>query len=66
VGKKLLIEQYWLTSVEDMNGEKKYPWMWSGAQGRTHYSGARGPWFDPAPKAQDGVSGAPVSLLSDN
>jgi hypothetical protein len=32
------------------NKEITFRWMWSGAHGSTHDSGARGPGFDPTPK----------------
>ncbi len=41
-------------------------WMWSGAHGSTHDSGARGPGFDPSPKPRTAFSEALISLLSDN
>jgi hypothetical protein len=41
-------------------------WMWSGAFGGTHDSGARGPGFDPTPKPRMAFSEALISLLSDN
>jgi hypothetical protein len=40
---------------------EKRMWMWSGAHGSTHDSGARGPWFDPTSSSE-----APISLLSGN
>ena len=43
-------------------------WMWTGAHGSTHDSGARGPGFDSTyTQTQDGIySEALISLLSDN
>jgi hypothetical protein len=41
-------------------------WMWSGAQGSTHKSGARGPGFDPTPNPGWHFLEAIISLLSDN
>jgi hypothetical protein len=41
-------------------------WMWSGAHGSTHNSGARGPGFDPTPKPRTAFLEALIPLLSDN
>jgi hypothetical protein len=45
-----------------------YEWMWSGAHGSTHDSGARGPGFDSTyTQTQDGIYlKALIPLLSDN
>ncbi len=42
-------------------------WMWSGAHGSTHDSGARGLGFDPTPKLRTAFFWKTlISLISDN